>query len=406
MDSLITAAARALAAGDPFRALNHVALRDDAPSLALRGIAMAQLGDLPRARALVRRAARGFGAKEAMSRARCVLAESEIALASRDLSWPAAALESARRSLAAHGDRTNAAHARYLQIRHSLLLGHLDEAQRALAKLDAAEVPAALRAAHELAVAGIAMRRLQSHDAAAALDRAAAAARESGIAPLSAEVESARELLRTPAARLVSQGHEEALRLQDVEAVLRSNVLVVDACRHVIRQGARTVALLRRPVLFLLGRALAEVWPSDASRQVLIERVFRVKRFDETHRARLRVEIGRLRRALRPIADIQATETGFRLNPHDGREAVVIALPVEEAHPDLLALLSDGESWSSAALALALGESQRNVQRALDDLSANGKVRSFGRGRARRWTAPPLPGFTTPLLLPGLLPSQ
>lgn len=406
MDSLITAAARALAVGDPFRALNHVALREDAPALALRGIATAQLGDFARARALVRRAARRFGANEAVARARCAVAEAEIALASRDLSWPAAALEAARRTLSSHGDRVNAAQARYLQIRRSLLLGRLDEAQRALGSLEPADVPPALRAAHELFVAGIAMRRVHAREAESALDRARLAAAESGIRALQAEVESAFELLRAPAARLVAEGHEEALRLQDVEAVFRSQAVVVDACRHVIRQGEREVPLLRRPVLFMLARTLAESYPADASRQALIERVFRTRHFDGTHRARLRVEIGRLRRALRPLATIRATETGFSLVPQGGRDVVVIALPVEEMHPDILALLSDGESWSSAALAMALGESQRNVQRALDHLSAAGKVRSFGRGRARRWTAPPLPGFTTPLLLPGLLPGE
>ena len=136
MDSLITAAARALAAGDPLGALKRVALRDDAPALALRGIAMAQLGDLARAKALLRRAARAFGPKEAVARARCVVAEAEIALVSRDLGWPAKALDAARATLEAHGDRVNAAHARYLEVRRLLLIGRLDEAEHALAELD------------------------------------------------------------------------------------------------------------------------------------------------------------------------------------------------------------------------------------------------------------------------------
>ena len=143
MDSLITAAARALAAGDPLGALNRVALRDDAPALALRGIAMAQLGDLVRAKALVRSAARAFGAKEAVARARCVVAEAEIALVSRDLAWPAKALDAARATLEKHGDRMNAAHARHLEVRRLLLIGRLDEAERRLAELDPAPFPAA-----------------------------------------------------------------------------------------------------------------------------------------------------------------------------------------------------------------------------------------------------------------------
>jgi hypothetical protein len=404
MDSLITAAARALAAGDPFGALNRVALRNDAPALALRGIAIAQLGDFPRALSLVRRAARRFGAKEVVARARCALAEAEIALASRDLIGPARVLSSAAATLESHGDPVNAAHARYLQVRRLLLIGRLDEAGSLLARLAPAAVPSPLRAAHELFLAGIAIRRLHSAAAASALERAQLAARESGIPALGVEVDTACRLLETSAARLLSQGHEESLRLRDVEKLLGSNVLVVDACRHAVHCQGRRIDMRRRPVLFKLVRALTEAWPAAASRAALIQRVFRMRHPDESHRARLRVEIGRLRRVLRVLADIRPTETGFLLEPHHGREAVVLALPVEQAHADVFALLSDGESWSSSALALALGESQRNVQRALDTLALEGKVRPIGRGRARRWVAPPLPGFTTPLLLPGLVP--
>src|SRR4051794_19763927 len=143
MDSLITAAARALAAGDPVGALKRVALRDDAPALALRGIAMAQLGELSRAKDLLRRAGRAFSPKEVMARARCVVAEAEIALVSRDLGWPAKALEEARTTLEAHGDRLNAAHARHLAVRRLLLIGRLAEAERALAELDPSPFPAA-----------------------------------------------------------------------------------------------------------------------------------------------------------------------------------------------------------------------------------------------------------------------
>ena len=184
MDSLITAAARALAAGDPLGALNWIALRDDAPALALRGIAMARLGDLVRAKVLLRRAARAFGPKEAVARARCVVAEAEIALVSRDLSWPAKALDAARATLEEHGDRVNAAHARYLEVRRLLLIGRLDEAERTLAELDPSPLPPASRAAHELVVAGIAMRRLRTKTARAALARAERAAHHPGIPAL------------------------------------------------------------------------------------------------------------------------------------------------------------------------------------------------------------------------------
>jgi len=406
MDSLITAAARALAAGDPLGALNRVALRDDPPALALRGIAMAQLGDLVRAKALLRRAARAFGPREAVARARCVVAEAEIALVSRDLGWPAKALDAARATLEAHGDRVNAAHARYLEVRRLLLIGRLDEAERTIAKLDPAPFPPAAKAAHELVVAGIAMRRLHTKAARAALARAAHAARHAGIPALTAEVESASLVLNTPAARLIARGEERLLLLDDVEALQASKALVVDACRYVVRDARTVVSLARRPVLFALARALGEAWPADVPRGTLLARAFRAKHADESHRARLRVEIGRLRRMLRPLADVSATSQGFALVPRRAREIVVLARPVEEAHAAVLAFLADGESWSSSALALALGASQRTVQRAVEQLAAAGKVQSFGRGRARRWMTPPVPGFATTLLLPAPLPSD
>jgi hypothetical protein len=406
MDSLITAAARALAAGDPLGALNRVALRDDAPALALRGIAMAQLGDLVRAKALVRSAARAFGPKEAVARARCVVAEAEIALVTRDLGWPAKALDAARATLEAHGDRVNAAHARYLEVRRLLLIGRLDEAERALGMLDPRPLPPALKAAHELVVAGIAMRRVRTKAARAALARAERAARDADIPALTAEVESASLVLNTPAARLIARGDERLLLLEDVEALLASKALVVDACRYVVRDARTVVSLARRPVLFALARALGEAWPEDVPRGTLVTRAFRAKHADESHRARLRVEIGRLRTALRTLAGVRATKRGFALVPRRAREIVVLARPIEEEHAAVLAFLADGESWSSSALALALGASQRTVQRALDSLAAAGKVQSFGRGRARRWMTRPVPGFTTTLLLPGPLPSD
>ncbi|WP_439891273.1 helix-turn-helix domain-containing protein [Ralstonia sp. 25C] len=406
MDSLITAAARALAAGDPFGALNRVALRDDAPALALRGIAMAQLGDLARAKFLLRRAARAFGAKEALARARCVVAEAEIALASRDLSWPAKTLDTARATLEAHGDHINAAHARYLEIRKQLLIGRLDDAERALAALTPARLPAPLRAAHALVIAGIAMRRLQTAAAQQALTNAAHAAREAGIPTLTAEVERAALALHAPTARLIAHGEERVLRLADVEALFASDTLVVDACRLAVRRTDTAVSLATRPVLFTLARLLAQAWPADVSRDTLIAQAFRTRHADDTHRVRLRVEIGRLRTALTGLAGIQATRQGFTLAPHDARDVVVLAQPVDEPYAAVLACLADGESWSSSALALALGASQRTVQRALDALAASGKVQSFGRGRARRWLTPPVPGFATTLLLPAPLPSD
>jgi hypothetical protein len=406
MDSLITAAARALAAGDPLGALKRVALRDDAPALALRGIAMAQLDDFVRAKTLLRKAARAFGPREAVARARCVVAEAEVALVSRDLGFPAKELDAARATLERHGDRLNAAHARYLEVRRLLLIGRLDEAERELANLDPAPFPPASKAAHELVVAGIAMRRIQAKAARAALARAERAAREAGIPALTAEIEAASLVLNAPAARLIAHGEERLLLLKDVEALLALKVLIVDACRHVVRDARTVVSLASRPVLFALARALGEAWPGDVPRSTLIARAFRAKFTDESHRARLRVEIGRLRKMLRTLADVRATTEGFALVPRREREVVVLARPVEEEHAAVLAFLADGESWSSSALALALGESQRSVQRALDSLAASGKVQSFGRGRARRWMTPSVPGFTTTLLLPAPLPAD
>src|SRR5690348_6445454 len=406
MDALITAAARALAAGDPLGALKRVALRDDAPALALRGIAMAQLGDLVRAKALLRSAARAFGPKETVARARCIVAEAEIALVSRDLGWPAKALDTARATLEEHGDRLNAAYARYLEVRRLLLIGRLDQAEQMLADFDPTPLPPALRTAHELVVAGIEMRRLRTKAACAALARAKRAAHHAGIPALAAEVESASRILNTPAARLIASGEERFLLLEEVEALLASKALVVDACRYVVRDARAAVSLARRPALFALGRALGEAWPGDVPRDLLLAKAFGAKLADESHRARLRVEIGRLRRALRTLAGISATKRGFALRPRRAHQVVVLARPVEEEHAAVLAFLADGESWSSSALALALGTSQRSVQRALDALAAAGKVQSFGQARARRWLTPPVPGFTTILLLPAALPVE
>ena len=404
MDSLISAAARALSVGNPLGALKRVALRDDAPALALRGIAMAQLGDLVRAKALLRRSALAFGPKEAVARARCVVAEAEIALVSRDLGWPAKALDAARATLEEHGDRVNAAHARYLELRRLLLIGRIDEAERALAELDPAHLPAASRTVHELVAAGIAIRRLRTKAARAALARAELAAHEARIPALTAEVESASLVLSTPAARLIAHGEERLLRLEEVEALLASPALVVDACRFVVREARAEVSLARRPVLFALACALGEAWPGDVLRDELIAQAFGARSANDSHRVRLRVEIGRLRAVLRAVANVSATQRGFALAPRRARQVVVLARPVEAEHGSVLAFLADGESWSSSALALALATSQRTVQRALESLAEAGKVQPFGSGRARRWMTPPVPGFTTTLLLPAPLP--
>lgn len=399
MDSLVTAAARALKAGDPLGALKRIALRDDAPALALRGIAMAQLGELAKAKALLRRATRSFGPKERVERARCVTAEAEVALASRDLRWPTRALDEARRTFGALGDHDNRLHAALLQIRRLLLLGRVTEAGDALDGLDLRATPAMLTARGELVAFEIALRRGRTAPARAAIARARAAADRSGIDALRAEVERAERTLTLPAARLIARGEEQPLVLAEVETVLASPHLIVDACRRVARSERREVRLARRPVLFALLRSLAEAWPSEATREMLCERAFRARRMNDSHRARLRVELGRLRRELRSLADVRSTPGGFALVPRSG-EVRVLAPPIESPDAAVLALMADGEAWSTSALALALGSSQRTAQRALGALEASGEVRSLGRGRTRRWLSAPLGGFATTLLLP------
>lgn len=459
MDSLISAAARALAAGDALGALKRVALREDPPALALRGIAMAQLGEYPRARELLRRAARGFGAREALAHARCIVAEAEVALAMRDLGGAPRVLTAAAATLEARGDRANALQARLIAARRLLLLGRLDDAAAALAAVGAAPgpgpgrqirpagelgralgeecaahrsapvkradgtqpaqpesaarggisfhtdgLPPSLLAVAELTAAELALRALRVNAAQAALARARAAADRARVPALLAEVDEAQAMLARPAARRLFPGGEEMLRLDQVAALLASDALVVDACRRGLRAGRQWQTLARRPVLFALARALAEAWPGDADRKALIACAFRTRRPDESHLVRLRVEIGRLRALVSDLASVEATARGFALRPRNGREVVLLVPPIDGEQASLVALLADGAAWSTSALALALGASQRTVQRMLAELEAAGRVRALGQARARRWRAPPLTGFTTILLLPAALP--
>jgi tetratricopeptide (TPR) repeat protein len=400
MDSGIASAGRALRAGDPLGALKRVALRDDPAALALRGIAMAQLGDLARARELLRRAARAFGSKETVGRARCLTAEAEVALAARDLAGPARALAEALRTFTAHGDHENAAHARLLQIRRLLLLGRIDEAAHASASLDLDAGPARLSAVAGLVRFEIALRRGRAEPAREALAAARAAAARSGIAALCAEVEQAGQALVLPAARLLSAGDARSLNLAEVETVLASPDLVVDGCRRTARRGQRVVPLSRRPVLFELLRVLADAYPGEAARDALIQRAFGSRPTNPSYRARLRVELGCIRREVRPLAEIRATPGGFTLAPRSAGAVRLLVPPIESPDASVLALLADGEAWSTSALGLALGSSQRTVQRALAALEQAGQVRALGGGRSRRWLSAPVAGFATTLLLP------
>ena len=406
MDSLIAASARALAAGDALGALKRVALRDDPPALALRGIAMAQLGDYARARELLKRAAKAFGTHEELARARCVVAEAEVALAMRDFAGSPRALAAASATLEAHADVGNAMQARLIAARRLLLLGRLDEAEATLRAVDARALSPALAAVAELGAAEAALRSMRIAHAHAALARAHEAASRARVPALLAEVARAREAFERPAARRIDATGEQALRLADVAALLGSGALVVDACRRGVGVGDAWCSLARRPVLFVLVRALAQAWPGDVDREALIAGAFGFREPDETHRARLRVEIGRLRALVKGMAQVEATARGFALRPVGERVVAVLAPPIEGEQASLVALLSDGAPWSTSALALALGASQRTVQRALAELEATARVRAIGHARARRWLAPPLAGFTTILLLPAALPSE
>jgi hypothetical protein len=403
MDALIAAAARALAAGDTLGALKRVALRNDPPALALRAVAMARLGELSRARELLRRAIRGFGPREAVARARCVVADAEVALALRDLAESPRSLAAAAATLDAHGDRANAQYARLTQARGHLLLGQLDRASAIVSSLDFTGLPSSLIAMAELTRAELALRSLQVDAADAALDRAEQAARRAGIPALVAEATAARAAMTNPAARRVGPDGTQALPIREVAALLDSDALVVDACRRGVRAGTTWVPLAGRPVLFALALALAEAWPGDVDRPTLMARAFGTRRPDETDRARLRVEAGRLRKLLSSFARIDATSTGFRLTPRGTRDVIVLAPPFDGDQASLVALLADGTAWSTSALALALGASQRTVQRALADIERAGRVRAIGHARARRWLAPPLTGFATVLLLPAAI---
>ncbi|UJW86900.1 helix-turn-helix domain-containing protein [Devosia sp. SL43] len=399
MDSLINAAALSLAAGDVVGALKRVALRDDPPALALRGIAMAQLGDFERARALLKAAGRGFGKAEVVARARCVVAEAEIALVSRDLGWPVARLSEARAELLVHGDRHNGAHAISIEARRCLLLGQLTDAASALAQLEPERLSPALLAGFHLVSAGIAARQTRANAARLALDQAQAAATLSGIPALIGEVQAAKAALDMPVGVLIREGNRREVTLDGVEALLESGTLVVDATRNGLRLRDAVVSLSGRPVLFALLRALAEAWPGDVSREGLLRQAFGAKEADESHRARLRVEMARLRQAIGSFAEVSATSGGFILASRTGK-VVLLASPLDGYNAAIMAMLGDGELWSSSALALALGTSARSVQRALAELEASGKAQPVGQGRARRWTLVTLPGFPTTLLLP------
>lgn len=405
MDSAVGTAARALSVGNPLEALKYVALRNDAPALALRGMAMAQLGELSLARTLLRRAAAAFGDAEPIARARTMVAAAEVALALRDLSGAAPGLDEAERLLTRRGDVANAAFARLVQVRRLSLLGEVDAAARALARVARTGAPPRFVALVSLAAADLAMKRVDSDGARLSLLRARDAAVAARIPVLMAEVARAESQLAAPVARLLLEGNERALSLAELPALFASGSLVIDACRREAHLGKRVVTLVSRPLLLELLVALAERAPGDVPRETLIAHVFGARRVNDSLRVRLRVEVGRLRKLLGPLAQLRATPTGYALLPGEGRSVAVLLPPMDGEASALLSLLRSGEAWATSSLAAAVGKSQRAVQRALSELEANGKVRASGQGRARRWVAAPGPGLATTLLLvaPGTL---
>lgn len=401
MDSLLAAAADALSRGDPLFALKRIALREDAGALALRATAMAQLGDYRIARQLFLRASRSFGPNHPAARARCTVALAEVALAARELGQADSGLVRALEVLEKHGDLPNARYAQLLRARQALALGNLDAAQERLGELEGRRVAPALRAQIALAKAEVALRRIQPERARKALLIADQAARHAQIPALRAEVEVALGTLEKPVARLVDPLGSRILSMAQVSDLLAGPGLIVDACHRVIRQGLKSVSFENRPALFSLARRLAETAPREVSRDELIRTVFGIQRPNESLRVRLRVALSRLRTLLRGLAELEATPSGFALLNCEASPTYVLVPPLDDEASSLLALISDGNAWSTSALALALGSSQRSVQRALGSLEEAGKVRSVGSGRNRRWLAPPLTRFAPHLLLPG-----
>jgi len=453
MDKALGDAARALSEFDPLAALRRVALREDPEALALRGIAMAQLGDYAAARTLLDRAVRSVAPSDARMRARCLAAQGEVALASRDVRAAGRVLDAAVSELDALGDRLNALFVRLQRVRHLVLVGAVGDAATLLDSLDLTKAPARLRALADLVGADIAVRSLDSSTARTSLLRARRAARTAAIVSLSEEVERALRELDEPVARVVEAGVERLVRLDEVEKLhrstdlvprpavafrvssgldalggvtlpragstraasaflaqgadsspkpgtnLRAEVLVVDACRRTIGTGNVVVPLVTRPVLLAIGVALASALPLEASRESLAEAAFGTRRVNESTRARLRVEIGRLRRAIVDVAAIESTASGYVLRPRRNARVVVLLPPAPGESSSLLALLRGGESWTTSALAAAMGTTQRTVQRALVALRDDGHVEGTGRGRSQRWIARPPEGFATSLLL-------
>jgi hypothetical protein len=396
LDDALVRAGLAIARGDPLGAITATGVRDDPHALAIRGIALSQLHEFPQARALLERAADAFAREDdPLHRARAVAALAEITAAERDLARAAAMLGEAADALRAHGDATNAAWVELVIARLRLFDGDMDAAHAhiARAEVDVRERgTASVRAAVHLARSEAAMRAMRAELARRTLIEARTWSDRAGNDVLSTEIARLEEALVAPIAVEVRDGRRTPIDLHRVESLLAPRVLggsrflVVDAMRRRVTIDSIVAADLRtRPVLLALLVALARAWPSARPPNELVLEAFGARAMNESHRARLRVEIGRLRRVLAPSATVEAHDRGFRLKLRHGDDLALLE-PIETGEAaSLRALLADGEAWPVKSLAGALGLGARTVQRALVALCDAGEVRAIGNARARRY---------------------
>ena len=393
-------AGRALAAGEALRALGLVGRADDALGLTLRGIAYAQLGDLELARKSLDRAL--ALAKDRRTRAHARAALVEIALSTGDPAPAAKAAKAAADELARLGDPRNAAMMRLVLARAEVLLGRLGEARRVVEDVLTEKLEPDLRALAWLARAEIAIRTLATTDARDALSRARASLDGTPNQLLARALVALEQELSLPVARMLRGGVVRDADLFAIEALSRGEVLLIDACRRVAIAGRVTIPLARRPVLFALLLVLARAWPASVPRDELASRAFDARRVNESHRSRLRVEIGRLRKIMDGLgAEPVATADGYALASK--REVALLLPPSDDDAARIALLLGDGAAWSAKGLAEHAGVSKSTAQRALGLLVKNGSAIRTGKGKDVRYTRPGTP-IASRMLLLGLVP--
>lgn len=396
----LAVAGRALARGEALEALGLVGREESALGLTLRGIAYAQLGDLNLARASLERAVPL--ADDAVTRARARAALVDVALGTGN---PGSAARAARASideLSALGDARNAAMQRLVLARAEVLLGRLGDAQRTVEQVLSSEVTPDLHAVASLAQAEIALRALAATRARQALVQARRCLEESPHPLLERALDGLERELTLPVARTLRAGVLRGADVSVIEELSRGEVLLVDACRRLVVEGRVAIPLARRPVLFAVLLVLARAWPEAVPRDELAARAFDVRRVNASHRARLRVEVGRLRKLLDgPAAEPTATAEGYVLSSK--REVVVLLPPTDDEGVSIALLLGDGASWTAQGLAEHAGISRRTAQRALSALVDGGAAVRTGRGKDVRYARPGTP-IASRMLLLGLVP--